>query len=131
VTVVSFPLIKRPFITLHTPPNNQHHPPTMPVYTGGGQLHIEGGYNDIGRDLYHYRDNSTHNVLNPHNVSPPPADTGNRSSTSKRKRMSPFHWHSFIRLKPLQAARVFRARRSGFKLFHRCVSSVGPDIHFV
>jgi hypothetical protein len=38
----------------------------MPIDTSGGKVHIEGGYNDVARDMYNYRDNSKH--TNSHNV---------------------------------------------------------------
>jgi hypothetical protein len=38
----------------------------MPIDTSGGNVNIKGGYNDIARDMYNYRDNSKH--TNSHNV---------------------------------------------------------------
>lgn len=32
----------------------------MPIYTEGGNVQIEGGYNDVARDLYYYTDSAVH-----------------------------------------------------------------------
>jgi hypothetical protein len=39
----------------------------MPFYTAGGTVHIEGPYNEVGRDMYTYA-GDTHNHVNSHNV---------------------------------------------------------------
>jgi hypothetical protein len=32
----------------------------MPINSGGGEIHIQGGYNDVARDMYYYTGNAVH-----------------------------------------------------------------------
>jgi len=32
----------------------------MPIITSGGNVDIQGGYNDVARDMYNYSDNAAH-----------------------------------------------------------------------